>query len=291
MRKLSVLLLLLAAAGCSRGPGLPKEARGDDALELSGAVQEGPFFLGPAELAKLPQRSVRGVDPETGRTAVWQGTALHEVFERVKLRRGADTVVVRTTDGEAIPVPIWKLLEMRPVLADRADGTALPDRVLAWPNVEQPGLETDPRSREWWARRISKLEVHDWERSFGRALRPPPGASDDARLGAGQFGLRCVACHQLRGMGGTKGPELTRAGDRLDSGRFSAAVQKHPHFAGDAARGSDAPPDQVVGQVWAFLRAVARYGPPPAEEPADESQDREEEQKPSPTGRPQAQRR
>jgi mono/diheme cytochrome c family protein len=290
MRKLSLLLLVLAAAGCSRAPSLPKGARSDGALELGGAVEGGPYFLGPDVLGKLPQRSIRGVDPETGRTATWQGTVLHELFARVKLLPGADTLVVFTTDGEAIPVPIWKLMEMRPVLADRADGTALPDRVLAWPNVEQPGLETDPRSREWWARRISKLEVHDWERSFGRALRPPPGASDDARLGSGQFGLRCVACHQVRGMGGTKGPELTFAGDRLDSVRFSAAVQKHPHFAGDAARRSDSPAEQVLGQVWAFLRAVARSGPPVAEEPADEPREREEEPKPSPTGTPAAQR-
>jgi mono/diheme cytochrome c family protein len=290
MRKLSVVLLVAAVAGCARGPGLPKKAGSDAALELAGAVEGGPYFLEPAELARLPQRTVRGVDPQTGRTATWQGTALHELFDRVKLRRGADTLVVWTTDGEAIPIPIWKFLEMRPVLADRADGTALPDRVLAWPNVEQPGLETDPRSREWWARRISKLEVQDWERSFGKALRPPAGANDEARLGAGQFGLRCVACHQLRGIGGTKGPELTRAGDRLDARRFAAAVERHPHFAGDVGRRADAPAMQVVDQVWAFLRALARAGPPVAEEPEEpEPKDREDPQA-GPTGRPHARR-
>lgn len=291
MRKLSVMILVAAAAGCARGPGLPKSARSEAALELGGAVEGGPYYLEPSQLAEVSQRTVRGVDPQTGRAATWQGAAVHELLERVKLKRGADTLVVRTTDGEAIPVPIWKLMEMRPVLADRADGTALPDRVLAWPNVEQPGLETDPRSRAWWARKISKLEIQDWERSFGRALRPPVGADDEARLGAGQFGLRCVACHRLRGVGGTKGPELTRAGDRLDATRFAIAVEKHPHLSADAARHADAPGTQVVDQVWAFLRAVARSGPPTAEDQPEENGPKDgEEPEPEPTGRPHARR-
>lgn len=273
MRKQSVVLVLAAAwvagAACSRGPGLPKAPPRQGALELGGAIQGGPYFLGPEQLSAIPQRTVRGVDPQTGRAATWQGTALHELLERLKLRRGADTLVVTTSDGETIPVPVWKILEMRPVLADRADGTALPDRVIAWPNVEQPGLDGDPRSRAWWARRVTKLAVVDWERAFGRALRAPAGASDEARLGSGQYALRCVACHRLRGVGGEKGPELTRAGERLDLAGFSAALGRHPEYARDAAR-TGAPPQHAVRQLWTFLREVARAGPAVAEEPQDE---------------------
>lgn len=267
-KRLLAAVLAVAAAGCSRGPGLPKSPRGEAAVKVSGAVESGPFFLDGGALAQLPQRTVKGVDPQTGRGAAYQGAALHELLARLKLKRGADTVVVRTADGEAIPIPVWIVLQMKPVLADHADGTSLPDRILAWPNVEQQGLDTDPRAHQWWARRVVALELADWQRMFGPALRAPPGAADSARLGAGQYGLRCVACHRVRGVGGTKGPELTRAGDRLDAGRFARAVEQHPGFA-DGARRTGAPAGAVVDQVWAFLWAVARSGPPVAEDAAE----------------------
>jgi hypothetical protein len=270
MTKLSLTaVLLLAVAACSSRPQLPRGRPGDGTVEVRGAIEGGPVHLGTAELGTLPQRSVRGIDPETGRAASFQGLALHELLDRLELRRGTDTLVVRTGDGEAIPIPIWTILQMRPVLANLADGTSLPDRVLAWPNVEQPGLETDPRARAWWARRVVALELVDWQRTYGTALRSPPGAPDAARLGSSQFGLRCVSCHQVRGVGGTKGPELTRAGESLDAQKFAAAVHRHPHFA-DGARRTDAPATEVVNLVWSFLSAVSRSGLPLAEDATEE---------------------
>jgi mono/diheme cytochrome c family protein len=262
MRKQSVVLVAVLAA-CSSAKSLPRAPQGEPVLEVKGNVKGGPFRLGEADLAALPHRTVRGEDPQTGRGAEWEGTAVAPLVSgRVKLVRGADTVVVRTAGGQAIAIPLTVVRQLRPVLADRADGAALPERVLAWPNLEQRGIQSDPRAAGWWARDVRELElVNGW--TYGRSLAVPEGAPQSARLGGELFGARCAACHRIRKAGGSTGPDLTRVADRMREDAFAAMVARHPGWAG---RQGEAPGPDSAADVWDYLRVVAADAANPRDE-------------------------
>ncbi|HEY6002075.1 MAG TPA: c-type cytochrome [Anaeromyxobacter sp.] len=257
MRKIGLLLVSLAA--CSSGPRLPKTAQGTPAITVGGAVKGGPYALGRADLDKLPRRSVRGIDPASGREAVWEGTAADEIVgRRVEPMRGADLVLVRTADRAAIAIPLTILVQSKPVLADHADGARIATNVLAWPTLEQRGLETDPRASLWWARDVVAIDLVDSQKTFGPALATPDGAVDGARRGSALFGERCIACHRMRGIGGQRGPELTMVAARMRQAPFIALLDKHPGWKGT---GGDPPGEQGARELWSFLHAVAVAAP------------------------------
>ena len=263
------LLVLLAFAACSSRERLPRAAVGAPVLEVRGAIKNGPHVLGWADLAKLPRLKVRGADPRTGQLAEWEGPSLLVLAsERVELKRGADTVLVRTADRSAVPVPITVIRQLQPVLADRRDGERLATPEIAWPTAEQRGLATDPRAASWWARDVVALELVDWQRTFGPALAAPDGATDDARRGAGVYAESCICCHRVRGQGGERGPELTTVASRLDAGAFVQLLPAHPGWKDRRVRGADEP----TAEVWAFLRAVASV--PIASPPEEASPER-----------------
>jgi hypothetical protein len=256
MRKSWIVLGLLVA--CSGGSRLPTTAHGEKVLEVRGAIKGAPFALGRADLEKLPRRAVRGVEPATGRSATWEGVSIAAIVsERVELPKGADTVVVRTADRAAIPIPLTLVRQWSPVLADRADGVRLPSPVLAWPTLEQRGLPTDPRAHGWWAQDVVALEIVDWQKAFAGALAAPDGAPDAARRGAGWYGDRCIQCHRMRGAGGERGPDLTTVAARLQTGPFAALLEHHPGWKWP---GGDPPDAQGAEELWSFLRAVAASG-------------------------------
>jgi mono/diheme cytochrome c family protein len=271
MRKTS-LALALALAACAARSSLPRSPAADAVVEVRGDVKGGPFPLSAGDLERLPRAAVRGVDPRGGREAAWQGVRLAELVNgRVERTHNADTVVVRTSDREAVPIPIPLARQLRPVLADQADGERLPGLVLAWPNVEQAGLTTDPREPLWWAHGVVALEVVEWQRTFGRALAPPDGASDGARVGAELYLQRCVACHRIRGQGGEKGPDLTRAVAGMTRDAFHRRLGGHP---GWTAAGQETPGADSAAQLWAFLKVVSvAPAPEPHEEPPPRRED------------------
>jgi hypothetical protein len=262
MRKLGFVLVLLAA--CSGKSQLPRSSHGAPVVEVRGAVKNGPYALGRADLDRLPRLAVRGADPDSGREALWEGASAAElVSRRVELQKGADTVIVRTADRAAIPVPLTVIRQAKPVLADRADGVRLAGNVLAWPNLEQPGFDTDPRAAGWWARDVVAFELAEWQRAFGAALSTPDGAGDDARRGSSWYAERCISCHRMRGAGGERGPDLTTVAERLEQLPFAALLEKHPGWKTAAG---EPPGEQSAGELWAFLRAVAvSPAPPPIE--------------------------
>jgi hypothetical protein len=221
--------------------------------------------LGRADLERLPRHTVRGADPRSSRAAEWEGVSLAAlVIERVELRRGADTVLVRTADRSAIPIPLGIVRQLRPVLADRVDGARIATPEIAWPTAEQRGLATDPRAASWWARDVVALELVDWQRTFGPALAPGEGAADAARRGAGVYAESCISCHRVRGQGGERGPDLTMVAARLDARAFSALLPAHPGWKERRARDDL---DGAAGEVWAFLGVVASSPAPPAPPP------------------------
>ncbi|HET8539250.1 MAG TPA: c-type cytochrome [Anaeromyxobacter sp.] len=253
MRKSWIVLGLLA--GCTGAPRLPHTAQGDTVLEVRGALKKGPYALGRGDLGRLPRRTLRGLDPATGRTASWEGVSVAAIVsERVDLATGADTVIVRTADRAAIPIPLTLIRQWRPVLADRADGEPLPSAVLAWPTLEQRGLETDPRADGWWARDVVAFEIVEWERAFAAALSTPDGATDVARRGSAAYADRCLRCHRMRGAGGERGPDLTTVAARLGPGPFAALLERHPRRT--TSVGEPLGP-QGPDELWSFLRAVA----------------------------------
>ena len=255
MRNPCFVVLLAVAACSSSGPRLPRAAHGEQVIEIRGALDGGPYVLGEEDLARLPRHSVRGVDPVTGREASWEGTPLALlVSDRVAPKKGTDTVIVRTANGEAIPIPLTVIRQLHPVLADRADGAPIAPRVVAWPNLEQAGLPTDPRQATWWARGPRALEFVYWQRTLGMALAAPPGAPDRARHGSGEYAARCVGCHRLRTAGGERGPDLTNVAGRLSYGRFREFMRGHPK-PGDA--GAEPPNPDASEDLWVFLRSVA----------------------------------
>lgn len=257
MRKLALLLVIVA--GCSGGARLPLAAKGEPVLEVRGAVKNGPFALGRADLDAMPRLGVHGVDPGTATEAVWEGASVAAlVAERVELLKGADTVLVRTADGAAIPIPLTLVRQLKPVLADRANGAPLATRVLAWPTLEQRGLGTDPRAPGWWAREVVAFELVDWQRTFASALATPVGAPDSARRGAGWYGERCVACHRMRGAGGSRGPDLTTVAARLGQAPFEALLERHPGWTTGVG---DPPGAEGAAELWSYLRSVAAAAP------------------------------
>lgn len=253
MRKSWIVLGFLAA--CTGGPRLPTTAQGQTVLEVRGALKKGPYALGRADLAKLPRRSLRGVDPATGRAATWEGVSVATlVNDRVELAKGADTVIVRTADRAAIPIPLTLVRQWKPVLADRADGATLATPVLTWPTLEQRGLETDPRAEGWWARGVVAFEIVEWQKAFASALAIPDGATDAARRGATWYGDRCIRCHRMRGAGGERGPDLTTVAARLRPGPFAALLDHHPGWTAEVG---ESPGPQGAEELWTFLRAVS----------------------------------
>jgi mono/diheme cytochrome c family protein len=234
-------------------------------LEVRGAVREGPHALGAADLDRLPKVEVRGTDPRTGETAAFGGTPLKVlVSDRVNLAKGADTAVIHTADGRAIPVPLVVIRQLGPVLAIRANGARLAKPIVAWPTEAQRGFATDPRAISWWARDVVAIEVVLWQKTYAPALAPPEGASDEARRGAEVYVESCIGCHKLRGMGGERGPELGAVAERLASDAFVALLPGHPGAAERRLRDTS---DAWGPEVWAFLRVMAT-APPPTQEQA-----------------------
>jgi mono/diheme cytochrome c family protein len=221
---------------------------------VRGAIKGGAHLLGRADLEKLPRLKVRGVDPRSGRVAEWEGPSLAVlVSERVELRRGVDTVLVRTADRTAIPIPLQMVRQLRPVLADRMDGVRIAPEI-AWPTVEQRGLATDPRAGSWWAKDVLALELVDWQRTLAPALSAPDGSRDEARRGAGVYAESCISCHRLRGQGGERGPDLTTVAARMGAQQFADLLPAHPGWKERRQRDGS---EEAGGDVWAFLRAVA----------------------------------
>ncbi len=254
MRKSWIVLGLLLA--CANRGYLPTTAQGEKVLEVRGALKYGAYALGRGDLARLPRRTVRGVDPVTGRTATWEGVSVAAlVIDRVELAKtGADTAIVRTADRAAIPIPLTVIRQWRPVLADRADGAPLAAPVLAWPTLEQRGIETDPRSEGWWAREVVAFELVDWQRALAPALAAPDGSPDAARRGSSLSADRCLRCHRMRGVGGERGPDLTTVAARLQPGPFAALLDHHP---GWKVTEGDGPGPDGPQELWSFLRAMA----------------------------------
>lgn len=255
MTRSSLSPLLLLALACSAGTRLPRGPRGEEVLQVRGALKGAPFRLGEADLDSLKQGKVRGVDPVTGREASYQGVDLEALLDRLDLTGGADTLVLRTADQQAVPVPLSVVRELRPVLAKRADDQPLESRLVAWPNLAHHGMNSDPRAPLWWARNVVALEYVSWARVFGRALRLPEGAPAGALAGATVFGSRCLACHRIRETGGANGPELTRDEQAPTLERLASVLPGHPGWAGP---GMAPPRPEVVSQLAAFLWSAAR---------------------------------
>jgi hypothetical protein len=246
------------------GARLPTRRAGETVLTVEGQVLNGPYFLQRTDLAALPRAGFRARAPGAAATARYDGVALLPFLSTwVQPTEGADTVVFVTQDGLAMPLSGPLIRQYGPILADLVDGRPVPPQ-LAWPNQDQRGLDADPRAAFWWTGPVMTLEVVAWDRTWGRAFRPPPGSSDAARLGAGQYVLRCGSCHRLHGVGGQRGPALDGAVQRLGLGPFVAAVTRHPGWpervGADLTSGED-----VALQVAGFVSASDQAGLEPVE--------------------------
>jgi hypothetical protein len=275
MRKRTSILVALPGilAACSSKPQLPSRPTGAPAFEIHGEVKGAPVALGAEDLAKLPRRSFRAIDRATGRDATYEGASVAAILDRARRKPGVDTVLVHTQARQAVPVPLWMVWQLRPVLADRADGAPLPGLVLAWPNAEQSGIDSDPRAMSWWAHGVEALEFVQWP-AYARSLAPPPGSPDAVRFGAALFQSRCFWCHEARGRGGSAGPDLTDAASRLSAEAFARAVRSHRAFS--SARPDLVPTPEDVSRVRAFLLAIGKEAPGgPEAEPADPAERRE----------------
>ncbi len=278
MTRSSLPPLLLVAMACSVGTRLPRAPHGEAVLQVRGAVKGAPFHLAQADLDALKQGKARGIDPVTGRDATYQGVDLAALLDRLDLTGGADTLLLRTGDGRAVPVPLQVIRALRPVLAGHAEGSALPARLVAWPNVAHHGVNSDPRAVLWWARDVVALELVSWARVMGPALHLPEGAPAGALAGATAFGTRCLACHRVRRTGGTAGPELARGGKVPGAVELAKVLPGHP---GWASPGTAPPRPEVVSQLAAFLWTVART-------PEEDEEAEQEPEKPPPLPPPPA---
>ena len=277
MRRL--LAAALAVASCG-SPRLRPPATGD-VLAIAGRVDGAPFGLSPADLAALPRRTVRGVEPHSGREASFTGVDLAPwLGERLPLKPGADVVIFHGRGGYKAAVPLNAVRQTRPVLANEADGKALDQwepgsrpgagpLLLAWPDAEAPGLDSDPRQRWFWVRGVTLIEVAAWQEALGRALRVPLGAGGDSHHGSEVFATHCIHCHRLRNRGGEVGPDLTTYLSRAEEPRLARVLKGHL-AAKSGLRGAPEPGPQEVKELVAFLRSVAIAGAQGPEEPGPE---------------------
>ena len=262
MRTISALALLAMLSSCSAPrPRLPP---GQAALTIEGRLEDGPLDLRTADLGSYPRRAFRAREPVTGREALFEGVSVADLLaDAVRPKRGVDLLVVRGRDGRLALVAWTRLRDLRPVLADRADGKPIADwareaggareaPLLAWPNLEQPGLALDPRAPSWWVSGVSTLVVEAWVRSYGPALALSPEASDQARRGQIRFADHCLPCHRLGGVGGTWAPELVPPG--WPPGRIAARLEAHG--AGVAWIPAGAGGADARREIAAFLQAV-----------------------------------
>lgn len=255
--------LAMGMAACS-GARLPTKETGETLLTVRGLVRGSPNYLQRSDLEALPRERFRARPPGATTESTFEGISLRKLLEyHLEPVEGGDTLVFVARDGAAVPVTPGLIRQYGPIVADRLDGAPVAPR-LAWPNLDQRGLDADPRAALWWTGPLEAVEVLAWNRSWGRVLRPPPGVDDGARLGAGQYLLRCAGCHRFHGVGGRRGPALDGAVARLGTGPFVAAVQGHPGWP--SRLGTELTASEVVAaQVAAFLAAVDQVGVPPPE--------------------------
>ena len=264
MRNLLLALALLACAA----PKTPRPARGEVVLSVTGRLEHGPYNFGRDDLKQLPRRSFCAISPAASSPEKFDGVAVAALLsDAIDVKKGVDTAVFYGKDGYIAPVSIAAIRQLRPVLADRVDDEAVGSWrdgaapfVLAWPNVDQPGIDTDPRMRWWWVTGVTKLEMQSWTASYGRALRVPAGASDDARLGADAFSVQCMNCHKLRGFGGTRGPDLTAAASTKDIQALASSMRDHLQRVGPPGI---EPSPAALRQIAAFLREIDIAGAKP----------------------------
>lgn len=261
-------ILTLAASGLVAGCGgarLPTKPGPEDLLIIEGQVKDGPYHLGRADLEGLVRAGFQARPPGAEAPSRFDGISLQRLLAfYIQPQAGADTLVFVTKDGLAVPVGVGLIRQYGPILADRLDGAAVAPR-LAWPNLDQRGLDADPRAGLWWAGPVVRIEVVDWDKTWGRVIRAPAGSPDEARLGASQYLVRCAGCHRHHGVGGQRGPGLDGAVARLGAAGFAAAVLRHPGWpsrVGAELWSAEA----VAGQVAAFLAASDQAGVPPPEQ-------------------------
>jgi hypothetical protein len=251
----------------------PRAPRGEVVVSFEGKVENGPFRFGKGDLALLPRRSFKAISPVTGKEASFDGLDVSTILsDEMELGKGVDIAIVHGQNGYAVHVPIAALRQLKPILADKENGAPVAAPLqLAWPNVDQPGIDTDPRMRWWWVGGVKKVEMQSWFATYGKALRVPQGSSDDARLGAESISIACMACHKVRGVGGTRGPELRFAAVHGDLQAFSESMREH--LAKES--GMVAAPltsSATARQIAAFLRAIDLAGSRPDEEaPVEQS--------------------
>lgn len=269
MRKRTLLAVLLCACAGPR----PITPRGGVVLTVDGDVEGGPFPFGAEDVPGLPRRAFRALPPGAGRAARFEGVAVVPLLaDHVSLDRGVDLAIFHGEGGVVAPVPFGALRQMRPVLADAVDGApvgrwrseAAPLQ-LAWPNLEQPGIDGDPRMRGWWLRGVRRIELRSWAATYARALRVPPGSGDDARRGSAQVLASCLGCHRLRGVGGTRGRDLRALVGSVGEEALLARLAAHAQaLQGEGA--GPAPGEGALRQAAAFLVAVGEAGGPADEE-------------------------
>ena len=260
--RLCVLALL---AGCFTPH--PRPPAGGVVLRIEGMVENAPFTFGRDDLPRLPRRAFEAVAPFANehQPARFEGVAVAQLLaDEMEVMREADIAVVHGEDGVAVPVPLPMIRQLKPVLADSVGGErveawragAAPLQ-LAWPNVDHPGVDTDPRMPWWWVGGVSRIEIRSWTATYGKALRVPSGASDAARLGVDVLASRCIGCHRVRGVGGTRGPALT--GNDQARARLPARLRTHLRAVSGIHDIAEPTPEEVAS-VAAFLEAVAIAG-------------------------------
>lgn len=286
MKRTALALLTLLA--CSRSQPRPPPTA-EVVLTVEGRLRGSPVQLDLAGLHGFEQRTLRGHDPRAPSELSYEGTSLAALVRELDPKREVDLAVVHGASGYAVAVPLPAIRQYRPVLAEKANGRPVAEAigedagrlVLAWPNSDAPGFDIDPRTRWWWARDVKRIELVPWYRTYGRALRVPAGAGDDARRGADAFANSCIHCHRLRGVGGERGPDLSAWTPSGGPAQLLETVRAHasrfPELKGvDLTRG--------VPEIAAFLEAVRSAGPPlPGDEPPEEKQDEPKQEEMPPT--------
>ena len=171
----------------------------------------------------VPPQKVRVFDPYEERDVAFEALAFDAVLDAVYGRdwRTREELLLLCSDGYQPTLPVPRVLAHKAWLAfDRADEPGfsilklesgsrrrieLSPFYLVWENLGNPQLLAE--GDYGWPYQLVAIDLIRARDRFPN-MRPPVGASADARAGFASFRIHCSRCHAINGEGGQVGPEL-----------------------------------------------------------------------------------
>ena len=211
-----------------------------------------------------------------GKTKRYLGYDLATLFERLQLPNDREYLLV-CTDGYAIDFDARVLANpavqahLATADVDAGDDVWLPYFVgsketpiapfyLTWRVREQAPAEVTPPDMMKLPWPYALTEIREKRSNATAAAAPTHGAAATVTAGFDAYQTHCIKCHQVSGVGGTLGPELTTspAVQYLSDSELLSVIGRIDRYYTDSKmpRFEGALPDQETRNIVAYLRHI-----------------------------------